>query len=985
MSRFFETIEVQEDSPQFLIVGESAISEMLVKNLLSSEAQVFYLSSSTSFPPQQNFYKISDDQISNISDQIRFVFFEKEPSASLEEKIHKHCIQAKFIFLNPKSLKNDAVMIFSPFIYGPGVVDSSFGFLALNIDAMIKMRKIVLPENLTEEIRPTFYLDVVEEVEKAMFTLSLITDQNIIFLQGPDKISFAAFLGGLKGKLKSVMKTEYLGKKLAYRMPNAGRIEIGRILLEKGMNETAKFLEKNVSEIQELKNITSFDEKPVRKENRIEEIPKNIPIVSMKQDDDSGFSLNDEFVKNIYRDNLEFLEKSQLVKRKNNNVTKQKSVINQKIINLTLLINKIRFFSFLNFRKKIIFKRRKFVSRRGIKIVFGFVALLISPLLVYFFFFLFSLFSLRQNLYSLKQFDLKKSYFWRQASLNSLVVTRTLHFKIIKYYYLVLGKQKSFQNDTDLLSLENELLSFSYNVENILNNVNTTVPYILGKSDKKPIDVEKAFQNSFLFAEEAKNDLSSTIALLKNQIPSLPFFLRFKNDEYYQFLKSIPMYSRDLGNVNELLREMPEIIGDSSKKTYAILFQNNMELRSTGGFIGSFALLTFEKKKLIDFEVYDVYDADGQLKGHIQPPPEILHYLKQPDFFLRDANVSPNFPETAEKVSWFLAKEMRAEIDGVFAVDISTVSDILRIYGPIYLPDYKETVTAQNLFEKAERASEVNYFSGSTNKKDFLSLLAKALWLKLFDSSKENIMKIVALAKNSIDKRNLQIYLTNPRAQKVINLIGADGEMRTVGDQYLNIIENNYGANKANYFVKRSIDHRIDITKDGFVNHVLNISYLNFSPLSMWPTGDYSAYIKIYVDKNSVFKDLQYEGKKVKLSEFLNEFVLEELKPKEEQLVLQGIDGEHQYYGTFIQIPVGQSKTISFSWQSSVSNSKLSRSFDYYFQKQSGVDFNDYSLSISFPSGLSASSSIIPQVASKGVLRYNFNTDRDIDLRLQFK
>jgi len=45
-----------------------------------------------------------------------------------------------------------------------------------------------------------------------------------------------------------------------------------------------------------------------------------------------------------------------------------------------------------------------------------------------------------------------------------------------------------------------------------------------------------------------------------------------------------------------------------------------MELRPGGGFIGSYAILSVDKGKITNFKIYDVYDADGQLKNHIEPP-----------------------------------------------------------------------------------------------------------------------------------------------------------------------------------------------------------------------------------------------------------------------------------------------------------------------------------------------------------------------------
>lgn len=967
MSRFFEVVEVEEENPKFLIVGESAIAQTLVQNLLTSLSQVFYLTY-TPLPTQDNLYQLTRNQVRNISENIQFIFFEKEPLASLEFEIKKHLPSAKAIYLNPRSLKSDAIMLFSPLIYGPGLIDEAFGFLALNQKSIIYDSTLIFPENLSDEISPIYFLDMVEEIEKAMFTMSVSENQNLILLSGPEKTPLSAFLGGLRARIKTDLKIKYLSQKLVFRMPNAGRVEKGHTILEKGLEQTAEWLREEID-----KNPTSYKAKSP---NLLSSSPhKNIPVAS-PIDESEEFALSNNFLKNVYRENIDFLQKNQLTKVGVKPEKKpENSIIKQKINHFFEILAKIS-----KFRLK-----RPSSGKPIFKIVRNLFLLIILPPFIYFLILSFSLFSLSKSFNFVRSFDITKARFWSSSAEYSRIAASFLNRNVMKYYYLLLNKENSYNNNSSLLALEKQAVHAENNALNFYENLSAVLTYTFGKTEDEDVQAEKKFQNAAVMADAAKNDAASIIASLKNNIPSLPLFLRFKNKDYYAMIKSLPSYYKDLNTASSLSRAMPEILGASDKKTYAIIFQNNMEIRSTGGFIGSFALITFEKLKLVDFSVFDVYDADGQLKGHISPPPEILHFLKQPDFFLRDANVAPNFPDSAQRVEWFLAKEMRAKVDGVFAIDISFVEDMLKNTGPIYLSDFQETVSSQNLFEKAERAAEVNFFPGSTKKKDFLSILANSIWSKIISLPNENLVKIFPVARDSIETRHLQVYFEDPAMQQLSQILGADGVMLATGNSYLNIIENNYGANKANYFVKRKIDHQIEITPDGFVHNVLKISYANFSPLSMWPTGEYKPYVKLYANKDVIFNDFIFENKKPKLSEFLNEFVLEELKPETEQLVLQGEENDKKYFGTFLTVPVGETRDVTFSWQSSAPDLELLKNFSFYFQKQAGVVKDDYDLKIVYPQALEVSSNINPVVAEGGLLQYNLNTERDINLQLKFK
>ena len=102
----------------------------------------------------------------------------------------------------------------------------------------------------------------------------------------------------------------------------------------------------------------------------------------------------------------------------------------------------------------------------------------------------------------------------------------------------------------------------------------------------------------------------------------------------------------ELGKIREIvdlavkgIEILPEFLGtDGKRREYLVLLQNEAELRPGGGFIGSLGFLSFEGGYLLNFEVKDVYEADGQLKGHVEPPEEIKTYLGEAGWYLRDAN-----------------------------------------------------------------------------------------------------------------------------------------------------------------------------------------------------------------------------------------------------------------------------------------------------------------------------------------------------------
>ena len=122
------------------------------------------------------------------------------------------------------------------------------------------------------------------------------------------------------------------------------------------------------------------------------------------------------------------------------------------------------------------------------------------------------------------------------------------------------------------------------------------------------------------------------------------------------------------GTINKLLLLYKEGGGFSGTQSYLVLFQNSMELRPTGGFVGSVGKLTMVDGLVADFTIFDVYELDGQLRGHVDPPDPIRTLLSQEHWYLRDSNWDPDFFESGQRAAWFYEKETGQSVDGVISV-----------------------------------------------------------------------------------------------------------------------------------------------------------------------------------------------------------------------------------------------------------------------------------------------------------------------------
>lgn len=404
--------------------------------------------------------------------------------------------------------------------------------------------------------------------------------------------------------------------------------------------------------------------------------------------------------------------------------------------------------------------------------------------------------------------------------------------------------------------------------------------------------------------------------------------------------------------IQTLAAILPDLLGFDGKRVYLVLFQNNMELRPAGGFIGSYGIVSFEKGRLLSFDIFDVYDADGQLKGHVDPPLPIRKYLKQPNWFLRDSNWDPDFQKSAQQVSWFLEKETGQGVHGVIAIDVSFAKLLVSAIGPISLPDYKETITASNLFEKTQTHVESGSFAGSTQKKDFLGVLARQLIDRLLHDENIAWLSILQAVERGLLEKHALFSFNNEVVQKVFTVQNLGGTILTFEEKegtfhdFRMIIEANLGVNKANFFVKREVSDELTIGEKGEVTGTLSITYANEGQAT-WPGGPYDNYLRTLWPLLTEITSVTIDGEEVlKNPDFGIDL---------DEATQSGLPGEQKtMFGFFVTIAPQSRKTIAISYTLPQPLLLLpgSNTYAYVFQKQPGTLEDPLHVNIRYPKEL---------------------------------
>ncbi len=471
----------------------------------------------------------------------------------------------------------------------------------------------------------------------------------------------------------------------------------------------------------------------------------------------------------------------------------------------------------------------------------------------------------------------------------------------------------------------------------------------------KIADPQTELKTLLVDLDDLERKLAFSQARLEKLSKSETHFLKIFQEEIPLLLEQLPAWRQKIIFGRKILSLIPEVLAFEGKKTYLLLLQNNMELRPTGGFIGSYAVAVFEKGKLLDFRVEDVYSADGQLKGHVEPPAPIKKYLDKENWFLRDANWSPDFPTSAQQTAWFLEKETGQAVDGVIGLNLNVVRDLLKVVGPVFLPDYQESINSENFFERTEYHAEINFFPGSTQKKNFLTTLTTFLFEKIKNLEPAKSLELFTYWQRQLASKDLMFYFYQPELQQRFQFLGWTGEIKSLSFNqksqfqgpglidYLMLVDANLGINKANYFIKRDLNYEVTILKEGQVVGELTLVYINESPSEAWPGGTYKNYLRLY---------LPFDVEKITVKEQAQDQTT--FEPLSENNLEREQSFGKSVFGFLVEVPAQERKKIKINFQRKEKLNLTANRLDYlcFWQKQSGTGPDPLSLKINYPAFL---------------------------------
>ena len=524
------------------------------------------------------------------------------------------------------------------------------------------------------------------------------------------------------------------------------------------------------------------------------------------------------------------------------------------------------------------------------------------------------------------------------------------------------------------LSSVHDLLNAADATTAIAKEVAGALAFLNAKSGKTQLTLDGAFQTLQSIATSVTPRLSVVAESLRQvNASSLPAPYETMFTQLQQsILPPLVDTVRSLSLVNFI---SPELSGGTEPKRYLFVFQDDYELRASGGFMGSFALVDVVNGKIknIEFPGGGTYDLKGALTVQEKPPQPLSLVASRWEF--QDANWWSDWPTSAQKIAWFYAHSGGSSVDGVVAVDTQFMRSLLTITGPISLAKYGVTIDKDNFVQQLFEEVEVNYDHAKNTPKQILADLLPVMLDRVAQKATSDGFDLLNALRSALAEKHVLVYSDNKNVERALTELGWAGELpaRSVGSDSLSVVHTNIAGQKTDGVITNAVTHGVQISQGGSLVVTVSVTRTHHGVKGMPFTGVRNVdYLRVYVPQGSQIVNAEgFESIDPMLFKTPQRYTTEDpdLKPEREGYVDRGrnltVYNELQrtVFAGWLTVDPGAEKTVTITyrlpwrlthypsasdvpWLAFFSNEQRYLGYTFYWEKQPGTGATDLTHSI---------------------------------------
>ena len=409
-------------------------------------------------------------------------------------------------------------------------------------------------------------------------------------------------------------------------------------------------------------------------------------------------------------------------------------------------------------------------------------------------------------------------------------------------------------------------------------------------------------------AEPQLAQVAATSSEIAAQVKTIdPSWLGVVSDAHTQLQEQVDEAAATMTGTHVASQLVPTMLGGDGPRNYFLAFQTPSEARGTGGLVGGFAILNARNGRVTipTLGANSTFEDPVRPQIDLGPDYDAIYSSYRPYTDFRNNNLSANFPDAAKIWIANWKRQSGQQLDGAMALDPIALSYVLKVTGPVTLPD-GEKITADNVVPITLSTSYERFRGDSAERKLYLQSIAKAVVDQAVSSGGDTGALLEALG-HGVQERRIMIYSTHPDEERILQSTELGHQISDTTAPYLQVAIGNAGGNKLDYYLRRDISYTAgDCSGDTRESKVvvkltntlddLTLSDYVIAPngtVRNLPKGTNLSNVEMLTTKGSVVKEITVDGS----------------SPMRVEQPLNG----RPYVSTAVQIPPGETVTIEMT------------------------------------------------------------------------
>ncbi len=324
---------------------------------------------------------------------------------------------------------------------------------------------------------------------------------------------------------------------------------------------------------------------------------------------------------------------------------------------------------------------------------------------------------------------------------------------------------------------------------------------------------------------------------------------------------------------------LPAMLGADGPREYLLMFNNNAEVRATGGMPGAWGLLRATNGR-VELVRQGSAREFGEFGAPVLPqsPAEKAIYDVQPAVFFQDTNFTPEFPRTADLAREMFLRKYGEKVSGVVGVDTVTLGYIIGATGDISVPGgptLTKTNATDTLLNGVYRA-----LTDPDAQDAYFAKVAKTV----FDNISGGVESPTALARalaQAVREGRLHVHSFKPEEQAQLDdsEIAGNVDFSATARPQIGVYVNDATGSKMSFYLRTDVQVKSDRCSGGVQQLTATADltmvepgpgelndYITGGGLYGTPAGQQLVLVRVYGPAGGELSDFRFDGKSIEYS-----------------------------------------------------------------------------------------------------------------------